>query len=523
MNDDSPSPAPRSFAEALQGQFQQAERRRREGADFILALDQGTTSSRAIVFDRAGRIAGRGQEEVTPLFPSPGHVEQDPNQLWVTTLNSARKAIEATGASARAIAAIGLTNQRETTILWDRATGVPVAPAVVWQSRITAPECARLKALGHEPLVRAKTGLVLDPYFSATKISWILDQSPALRQRAERGELCFGTVDSFLLWRLTSGRVHATDVTNASRTLLWNLREGTWDDELLRLFRVPRALLPEVKPSSGLFGMTDRKWFGEELPITGIAGDQQAATFGQQCFAPGLVKNTYGTGCFAVMNTGDSIVDSKFGLLGTAAWKVGDETTFALEGAIFVAGAVIQWLRDGLGIISQASESETLASRVKDNGGVYLVPAFVGLGAPYWDPDARGAIYGLTRGATREHLCRAALESIVLQTRDVVEAMSCDSGLAIPALRVDGGATANDLLMQLQADVLGIPVHRPQILETTALGAAYLAGLASGFWPDVASLANQWHLDRVFEPRMSVDQRDTWYAAWKKAVERTRS
>ncbi len=523
MKDDSPPRPPGTFAEAMHGQFRAAKAHRMENATFLMALDQGTTSSRAILFDRDGKVAGRGQEEVTPLFPTPGHVEQDPNQLWLTTLSSARKAIDAVGAAPREISAIGLTNQRETTIIWDRHTGVPVSNAVVWQSRITSPECARLKALGHEPLIREKTGLVLDPYFSATKISWILDQSPALRARAEKGDLCFGTVDSFLLWRLTAGQLHATDVTNASRTLLWNLHEGAWDQELLEIFRVPRAMLPEVKPSSGLFGVTDRKWFGEEIPITGIAGDQQAATFGQQCFTPGLVKNTYGTGCFVVMNTGSSIVPSKYGLLATAGWKMQGKTTFALEGAIFAAGAVIQWLRDGLQIIQQASDSEQLASRVSDNGGVYLVPAFVGLGAPYWDADARGAIYGLTRGATKEHVCRAALESIVLQTRDVVEAMTCDSGLSIPELRVDGGATANNLLMQMQADILGIPVQRPQILETTALGAAYLAGLASGFWPQMSDLSHHWHVDRVFEPRITVDHRETWYAGWKKAIERTRS
>lgn len=490
--------------------------------DFVLAIDQGTTSSRAILFDHDARPAAQAQLEVPSRFPTPGHVEQEPNTLWATSLDAARSALEMAGCSSSAVAAIGLTNQRETTILWDRKSGVPVAPAVVWQSRITAPECDKLKRAGHEPLVRERTGLVLDPYFSATKIAWLLDREPGLRRRAERGEVLFGTVDSFLLWRLTGGKLHATDVTNASRTLLWNLNRGDWDDELLELFRVPRAMLPGVFPSSGVIGQTDPKWFGREIPIAGVAGDQQAATFGQQCLTPGMVKNTYGTGCFAVMNTGDQPVSSANGLLTTTAWKIGDRTQFALEGAIFMAGAVVQWLRDSLRVIGSAADSEVLASRVPDNGGVYLVPAFVGLGAPHWDPRARGAIFGLTRGATVEHLCRAALESIALQSRDVLDAMATDAGLSIPALRVDGGATANNLLMQMQADVLGIPVHRPRVLETTALGAAFLAGLAVGFWKDVRDLERTWQLERVFEPRLSSDQREDWYAHWKRAVERSR-
>lgn len=490
--------------------------------DFVLAIDQGTTSSRSILFDHDARPAAQAQLEVPSKFPTPGHVEQDPNTLWATSLDSARSALEMAGCSSSAVAAIGLTNQRETTILWDRKSGVPVAPAVVWQSRITAPECDKLKRAGHEPLVRERTGLVLDPYFSATKIAWLLDREPGLRQRAERGEVLFGTVDSFLLWRLTGGKLHATDVTNASRTLLWNLSRGDWDDELLGVFRVPRAMLPNVFASSGVIGQTDPKWFGREIPIAGVAGDQQAATFGQQCLTPGMVKNTYGTGCFAVMNTGDQPVSSANGLLTTTAWKIGDRTQFALEGAIFMAGAVVQWLRDSLRVIGSAADSEVLASRVPDNGGVYLVPAFVGLGAPHWDPRARGAIFGLTRGATVEHLCRAALESIALQSRDVLDAMATDAGLSIPALRVDGGATANNLLMQMQADVLGIPVHRPRVLETTALGAAFLAGLAVGFWKDVRDLERTWQLERVFEPRLSSDQREDWYAHWKRAVERSR-
>lgn len=490
--------------------------------DFVLAIDQGTTSSRAILFDHEARPAAQAQLEVPSRFPTPGHVEQDPNTLWATSLDSARSALEMAGCSSSAVAAIGLTNQRETTILWDRKSGVPVAPAVVWQSRITAPECDKLKRAGHEALVRERTGLVLDPYFSATKIAWLLDREPGLRQRAERGEVLFGTVDSFLLWRLTGGKLHATDVTNASRTLLWNLQRGDWDDELLKVFRVPRGMLPGVFPSSGVIGQTDPKWFGREIPIAGVAGDQQAATFGQQCLTPGMVKNTYGTGCFAVMNTGDQPVSSANGLLTTTAWKIGDRTQFALEGAIFMAGAVVQWLRDALRVIGSAADSEVLASRVSDNGGVYLVPAFVGLGAPHWDPRARGAIFGLTRGATVEHLCRAALESIALQSRDVLDTMATDAGLAIPALRVDGGATANNLLMQMQADVLGIPVHRPRVLETTALGAAFLAGLAVGFWKDVRDLERTWQLERVFEPSLSSDQREDWYAHWKRAVERSR-
>lgn len=490
--------------------------------DFVLAIDQGTTSSRSILFDHDARPAAQAQLEVPSRFPTPGHVEQDPNTLWATSLDSARSALEMAGCSSSAVAAIGLTNQRETTILWDRKSGVPVAPAVVWQSRITVPECDKLKRAGYEPLVRERTGLVLDPYFSATKIAWLLDREPGLRQRAGRGEVLFGTVDSFLLWRLTGGKLHATDVTNASRTLLWNLHRGDWDDELLDVFRVPRGMLPTVFPSSGVIGQTDPKWFGREIPIAGVAGDQQAATFGQQCLTPGMVKNTYGTGCFAVMNTGDQPVSSANGLLTTTAWKIGDKTQFALEGAIFMAGAVVQWLRDSLRVIGSAADSEVLASRVSDNGGVYLVPAFVGLGAPHWDPRARGAIFGLTRGATVEHLCRAALESIALQSRDVLDAMATDAGLAIPALRVDGGATANNLLMQMQADVLGIPVHRPRVLETTALGAAFLAGLAVGFWKDVRDLERTWQLDRVFEPSLSSDQREDWYAHWKRAVARSR-
>ena len=491
-------------------------------SEFVLALDQGTTSSRAILFDRTSRNVAQSSQEVRPLFPQPGHVEQDPNELWSTLLEAARRTLEKNGTSGQQIAAIGLTNQRETSIIWDRKTGVPISNAVVWQSRITAPECARLKAAGHEPLIRDKTGLRLDPYFSATKIGWLLDREPGLRHRAERGDLLFGTVDTFLLWRLTSGAVHATDITNASRTLLWNLREGCWDEELLEIFRVPRALLPEVRSCSEIYGVTDRKWLGAELPIAGVAGDQQAATFGQQCFQPGMVKNTYGTGCFAVMNTGQETVTSQAGLLTTMAWRIGSQSTFALEGAIFVAGSVVQWLRDGLRVIQSAAESEHHARQVPDNGGVYLVPAFVGLGAPHWDSQARGAIFGLTRGATLDHLCRAALESIAFQTRDVLDAMQADAELAIPALRVDGGATANDLLMQIQADVLGIPVHRPKTLETTALGAAYLAGLAVGFWTDTGDLAANWQLDRIFEPTISTDQRETWYENWQKAVSRTK-
>ncbi len=489
---------------------------------FILALDQGTTSSRALIFDRAGAICGQGQQEFEQIFPAPGHVEHDPEAIWNSQLACARAALSAGNAGPAEIAAIGVTNQRETTILWERDSGRPVANAIVWQSRLTTAICDRLKAAGLEETFRHKTGLFLDPYFSGTKIKHLLDTIPALRGRAERGEILFGTVDSFLIWRLTGGQVHATDPGNASRTLLFNIHTRQWDDELLGLLGVPRAMLPEVCPSSGVLGATDPALFGTEIPIAGVAGDQQAATFGQACFEPGAAKNTYGTGCFLLMNTGPTPVASQHGLLTTIGWDVGGEVVYCLEGAVFIAGAVVQWLRDGLGIISAASEVESLARQEADAGGVYFVPAFVGLGAPYWDPLARGAIFGLTRGTTRAHLARAAIQSMAFQTRDVLEAMQRDAAMPLKQLKVDGGAAGNDLLMQFQADLLGVKVRRPAVAETTALGAAYLAGLAVGFWSDISEIADQWALDREFCPAVDARTTDTLYTHWLKAVERTR-
>lgn len=487
----------------------------------ILALDQGTTSSRAIVFGHDGSPLGLAQQEYPQLYPEPGHVEHDPEAIWRSQLDCARQALRAARAEATDIAAIGIANQRETTILWDRATGKPVANAIVWQSRITTPLCERLKADGLEPTFRKKTGLLLDPYFSGTKIRYLLDQSPGLRERAGRGEILFGTVDTFLLWRLTGGRVHATDYSNASRTLLFNLHTLDWDDELLRLLNVPRAILPEVKPTSGLLGTTDPALFGAAIPIAGMAGDQQAATFGQACFEPGSAKNTYGTGCFLLLNTGTTPVVSANGLLTTIGWNIDGTVTYCLEGAVFVAGAVVQWLRDGLELIGNSAEVENLALRVPDSDGVYFVPAFVGLGAPYWNPNARGTIVGLTRGTHRGHIARAALESIAFQTREVLDAMQRDAGLTLAHLKVDGGASANALLMQFQADLLGVAVRRPVIAETTALGAAYLAGLAVGYWTDRQDIVRNWALDREFIPQMPAADRDRRHALWQRAVKRS--
>ena len=486
----------------------------------VLALDQGTTSSRAIVFDRSGRPVGAGQQEFPQLFPSPGHVEHDPEAIWDSQLATARQALTNAKLSAADIAAIGVTNQRETTVLWERDSGRVVANAIVWQSRITAPICERLKADGVESVFRKKTGLVLDPYFSGTKIRHLLDTIPGLRQRAERGEVLFGTVDSFLIWRLTGGQRHVTDVSNASRTLLFNLHTLDWDDELLRLLSVPRAMLPEVVSSSEVIGETDAKWFGGEIPIAGIAGDQQAATFGQACFEPGSAKNTYGTGCFMLMNTGDKPAESQHGLLTTVGWRINGRTTYCLEGSVFIAGAAVQWLRDGLGLIGSAGETEALARSVSDNGGVYFVPAFVGLGAPYWDAKARGVIAGLTRGSTKAHIVRAALESMAYQTADVLAAMRQDSGVSLHSLRVDGGATANDWLMQFQADVLGVSVSRPVVQETTALGAAYLAGLATGVWSDTSDVTANWQLQREFVAAMTEAERAGLICGWQRAVEK---
>jgi len=489
---------------------------------FVLALDQGTTSSRAILFERNGAVAAIDQYEFTQHFPHPGWVEHDPLEIWDTQLRAARGALAKVGASAADVAAIGITNQRETALVWDRATGEPIHRAVVWQSRQTVPICDDLRARGLEDEVRARTGLLIDAYFSGTKVRFILDAVQGAQGRAERGELCFGTVDAWLLYKLTGGRVHATEYSNASRTLLYNIHELDWDDTLLGALRVPRSILPEVRESSGHFGVADASWLGAEIPVAGIAGDQQAALFGQGCLSPGLAKNTYGTGCFLLMNTGTEAPTSRNGLLTTIAWGRGGAVEYALEGSIFVAGSAVQWLRDGLRLLTDAAESEALASSVPDTGGVYLVPAFVGLGAPYWDERARGTLVGLTRGTTREHLVRATLESIAYQTRDVVECVSADSGLALDRLQVDGGACRNDFLMQFQADILGVPVRRPEVLEVTAMGAAALAGLAVGFWEDPEELAGATAGGRVFEPTLDARRRETLYAGWKRAVERAR-
>lgn len=488
---------------------------------FILALDQGTTSSRAIVFGRDGRSIASAQQEFEQLLPHPGHVEHDPEAIWRTQLATAKEAIAKANLTAADIAAIGVTNQRETTILWDRATGKPVANAIVWQSRASAAICEQIKQNGLEPTFREKTGLVVDPYFSGTKIKYLLDHHDELRLRGEKGEVLFGTIDSFLIWRLTGGRVHVTDASNASRTLLYNIHTREWDDELLGILDIPRRMLPEVLPSSHVYGHTDPQWFGAAIPISGDAGDQQAATFGQACFQPGMAKNTYGTGCFMLMNAGDKPVVSKNQLLTTIGWQIGDKVTYCLEGSVFIAGAVVQWLRDGLGIIQKSSDVEKLASQVPDSDGVYLVPAFVGLGAPHWDSYARGAIVGITRGTKAAHIARAAVESIAFQSRDVLEAMQRDAGITLDVLRVDGGAAANNGLMQFQADILGTPVHRPVVLETTALGAAYLAGLAVGYWSSVDEVTRNWQLDADFQPQMNEIERDRRVRRWHEAVRRS--
>jgi glycerol kinase len=491
-------------------------------ADLVLALDQGTTSSRAIAFDRTGRVVASASREFEQRYPAPGHVTHDPEAIWESQLAVAREVVERAGGPGR-LAALGLANQRETTVVWERDTGRPVADAIVWQSRITAPFCAALRNAGHEPLFRARTGLPLDAYFSGPKIRHILDARPGLRARAERGELAFGTVDSFLLWRLTGGRVHATDVSNASRTLLFDIHRVAWDDELLDLVGVPQAMLPEVRPSSGLFGETDPSLFGTPIPIGGVAGDQQAAMFGQACFTPGDAKNTYGTGAFLLLNTGPIPVASEHGLLTTVLWQLGPDEppAYALEGSVFVAGAAVQWLRDGLRAIGNSGEVEALAAGVEDTGGVYLVPAFVGLGAPHWDPNARGALLGLTRGTGLPEIARATIESIAYQVRDVLDAMDADAGSRLRALRVDGGAAVNDTLLQFQADILDVAVERPVVAETTALGAACLAGLAVGFWRDTAEVAANWALDRRFEPAMDPARREQLLRGWRRAVERS--
>jgi glycerol kinase len=489
---------------------------------YVLAIDQGTTSTRGVVFHADGGRHGEARQELAQHYPQPGWVEHDPEEIWQATLATCRAALAEARIGAAEVAAIGITNQRETTLLWERATGRPIGPAIVWQDRRTAALCAALAAAGHGPLVQARTGLVLDPYFSATKIAWLLDNLAGARAAAERGDLAFGTVDSFLLWRLTGGAIHATDATNAARTLLYDIRRQDWDDELLALFRVPRAVLPEVRDSAGDFGAATRDHFGASVPIAGVAGDQQAATIGQACFAPGMIKSTYGTGCFAVLNTGAAAVASGHRLLTTIAYRLGGRPTYAIEGAIFVAGAAVQWLRDGLGIIARADECEALARAADPQRRVYLVPAFTGLGAPYWDADARGAILGLTRDAGRAELVRAALEASAFQTRDLVEAMRAD-GTAPRSLRIDGGMVVNDWFAQCLADLLGLPVERPRDTETTVLGAAQLAGLAAGLYPSLEALGDRWRRDRLFEPALSADERDARYAGWQDAVARVRS
>jgi glycerol kinase len=489
---------------------------------FILAIDQGTTSSRAIVFDQAATVRGLAQAEFPQIFPQPGWVEHDAEEIWRGVVETSRAAIRNAGLEAADIAAIGITNQRETTVLWDRASGRPIANAIVWQDRRTAPACAALKEGGAERTASETTGLLLDPYFSATKIAWLLDTVPGAREAAEAGRLAFGTIDCFLLWRLTGGAVHATDATNASRTLLLDLRTGQWSEEMLRLFNIPRAILPEVRDTAGLFGVAEARHLGAAIAIRGMAGDQQAALAGQACFAPGMVKSTYGTGCFALLHTGEAPVRSANRLLSTIAAQRGGQRTYALEGAIFVAGAAVQWLRDGLGLITHAAETAALAEDADPAQSVTLVPAFVGLGAPYWDAEARGAIFGLTRGTTRAELARAALESVALQTRDLIEAMRADWRTeAETVLRVDGGMTASDWTMQFLADMLGCPVDRPKVQETTALGAAYFAGLDAGLFPDPDAFAATWALDRRFTPRMGEEDRARRYAIWRDAVRRT--
>lgn len=492
----------------------------------ILALDQGTTSSRAIVFGHDGRAISSAQREFRQILPQPGHVEHDAEEIWSTQLDVARQALEMSGYAPADVAAVGLTNQRETTVLWDRATGKPLANAIVWQSRITAPICDQLKQQGLAPLFRQKTGLVVDAYFSGTKIKHLLDTIDGARQRARRGEVLFGTIDSWLIWRLSGGKRHVTDYSNASRTLIFNIHTLDWDDELLEILDIPRAMLPEVRPSSEVYGMADPSLFGAEVPIAGDAGDQQAATFGQACFEPCAAKNTYGTGCFMLLNTGHKPVVSENNLLTTIGWGIDGRVTYCLEGSVFIAGAVVQWLRDGLGLIKESSEVERLASQVPDSDGVYLVPAFVGLGAPYWDAYARGGIFGLTRGTTAAHVARAAIESMAYQTRDLLDAMQKDvqrvhPHMTLREVKVDGGASVNDPLMQFQADILGAVVRRPVVAETTALGAAYLAGLAVGFWSGVHDIERNWALDREFSPQLEAKRRETLYAGWKKAVGRT--
>ncbi|MEE8443460.1 MAG: glycerol kinase GlpK [Dehalococcoidia bacterium] len=490
---------------------------------FILSLDQGTTGSAAFIFDREGRVVSSADREITQIYPQPGWVSHDPEEVFQTTLAVAREAISRAGITASQIAAIGIANQRETTVVWERTTGRSVADAIVWQCRRTAPLCEEMRRNGLEPLVRDRTGLVIDAYFSGTKVRWLLDSITDGQRRAEAGDLCAGTIDSWLLYRLTGGQVHATDGSNASRTMLFNINTLSWDNELLGHLKVPEAVLPDVRPSSGVFGETAPDLFGAPIPITGIVGDQQAALFGQACFRPGMAKNTYGTGSFLLMNTGGQRVSSRKGLLTTVAWTLGPgQVEYALEGSVFITGAAVQWLRDGLGIIEKASDTEALAQSVTDTGGVYFVPAFVGLGAPHWDMYARGTMVGLTQSTTRAHVARATLEAIAYQVRDVLEVMQTDTGLDIALLRVDGGGTANSFLMQFQADLLGIPVEYPEVAETTALGAAYLAGIGVGFWNGRDDVTRRWRRARRFEPKMAPETRDELYSGWQRALERAR-
>ncbi|GLI18668.1 glycerol kinase 2 [Tepidanaerobacter syntrophicus] len=488
---------------------------------YIMALDQGTTSSRAIIFDENGLIKGVTNREFTQIYPKPGWVEHDAMEIWGSQIGVAKEVLLKCGLAVHDIAAIGITNQRETTVVWDKNTGKPVYNAIVWQCRRTASICDELKERGLTEKIREKTGLVVDAYFSGTKIKWILDNVEGAREKAEKGDLLFGNIDTWLIWNLTGGKVHVTDYSNASRTMLFNIHTLDWDEDILKELNIPKNMLPKVMPSSCVYGYTTTEIFGGEVPIAGVAGDQQAALFGQACYSAGMAKNTYGTGCFMLMNTGEKAVESKHGLLTTIAWGVDGKVEYALEGSIFIAGAVIQWLRDELRVLDNAAQSEELAMKVEDNNGVYLVPAFVGLGAPYWDMYARGAILGLTRGAKREHIVRAALESICYQTRDVLEAMQQDSGITLKNLKVDGGAVANNFLMQFQADILGVPVDRPKVIETTALGAAYLAGLAVGYWKDKNDISSKWQIDKTFRPQMETETKERLYAGWKKAVKRS--
>lgn len=489
---------------------------------YIMALDQGTTSSRAILFNKNAEIIQVAQKEFKQIYPKPGWVEHDPMEIWGSQMGVAREVLETAGVRPQEIAAIGITNQRETTVVWDKNTGKPIYNAIVWQCRRTAPICDELKKRGLEEYIKDNTGLVIDAYFSGTKIKWILDNVEGAREKAENGELLFGNIDTWLLWNLTRGKVHVTDYSNASRTMLFNIKDLCWDEKILKELDIPISMLPQARPSSEVYGVTDEKTFGgAEIPISGIAGDQQAALFGQACYCEGMAKNTYGTGCFMLMNTGEVAVPSKNGLLTTIAWGIDGKVNYALEGSIFIAGALIQWLRDELRLISDSSDSEYFASKVEDTNGVYIVPAFVGLGAPYWDMYARGTIVGLTRGANRNHIIRAALEAIAYQTKDVLQAMEEDSGITLKELKVDGGAVANNFLMQFQSDILGVPVHRPKVIETTALGASYLAGLAVDFWKDTEEISTKWNVDRVFNPKMNEEDREKIYRGWKKAVNRS--